>query len=280
MILIGKLQERHLSHFQWLSEFRVTCHSSVWVLSVWPIFLLLHCVIFCSTRSKPMTKAISCHSCGSQVMVLRSQIPLSSRKTVKLAECSSISANIRSNLIFQPPLEKWTVNSIIVCSKTQQCSWLQAMPLLGQLSFMLGNKIQLSLRVPVCVHIALQSSTHPARKCQDCFPYCICLSCVYPDASKTPCKGTWKVLHNSCSSQLLFFERERSQPACVLWMSSFLFFSSPLLNLFVFIYGVTEKLMLKGIWKSSSPTCSRNWATLGQHSDVICFHQISRGFCK
>lgn len=169
MILIGKLQERHLSHFQWLSEFRVTCHSSVWVLSVWPIFLLLHCVIFCSTRSKPMTKAISCHSCGSQVMVLRSQIPLSSRKTVKLAECSSISANIRSNLIFQPPLEKWTVNSIIVCSKTQQCSWLQAMPLLGQLSFMLGNKIQLSLRVPVCVHIALQSSTHSARKCQDVY---------------------------------------------------------------------------------------------------------------
>lgn len=176
MILIGKLQERHLrpQHFQWLSEFRVTCHSWVWVLAVWPIFPLLHCVIFCSTRSKPMTKAISCHSCGSQVMVLWSQIPLSSRKTVKLAECSSISANIRSNLISQPPLEKWTVNSIIVWSKTQQCSWLQAMPLLGQLSFMLGNKIQLSLRVPVCVHIALQSSTHPACKCQDSFPYCIC----------------------------------------------------------------------------------------------------------
>lgn len=50
-ILIGKLQERHLKpqHFQWLNEFRVTCHSWVWVLSVWPIFPLLHCIIFCST---------------------------------------------------------------------------------------------------------------------------------------------------------------------------------------------------------------------------------------
>lgn len=50
-ILIGKLQERHLKpqHFQWLNEFRVTCHSWVWVLSVWPFFPLLHCIIFCST---------------------------------------------------------------------------------------------------------------------------------------------------------------------------------------------------------------------------------------
>lgn len=143
-ILIGKLQERHLKpqHFQWLNEFR---HSPVTHGSEFCLFdpFSHSCTVLYSAAhvSKSMTKVISCHSCGSQVMVLWSQIPLSSRKTVKLAKCSSISTNIWSNLIFQPPLKKWTVNSIIVWSKTQQYCWLRAMPLLGQLSFMLGNKI-------------------------------------------------------------------------------------------------------------------------------------------
>lgn len=118
--------------------------------------------------------------------------------------------------------------------------------IIGTIEFYAENKIQLSLRVPVCVYTALQTSTHPAHRCQDCFSQCICLLCVYPDASKTTCKGAWKVLHNSCSPQLLVFERKHSQPVCVLWMSSFLFFSSPHFNLFVFIYRITENLMLKG----------------------------------
>lgn len=124
---------------------RVTRHSWVSLLSVWPIFPLLHCIIFCSRSFWTHDQGNLLAQLGLSVMMLWSQIHLSSRKTGKLAKCSSISTNIWSNLIFQPPVKKWTVNSIIVRSKTQQCCWLQAMPLLGQLSFMLGNKILLSL---------------------------------------------------------------------------------------------------------------------------------------
>lgn len=110
------------------------------------------------------------------------------------------------------------------------------------------------------MHAALQTSTHPAHKCQDCFPYCICLSCVYTDALRPPCKGAWMILHNSCSPQLLFLERESIHSLSVSrgWVP----FCSFHLFFLIYLFSSTESqksLDWKGTWRSSSPTHAWNW---------------------